>query len=289
MNEVVLEQLVGIHYLGLVFGTFAPLHIGHLDIITQAKRENDGVLVIVSGRDGDRGDTIGLDLHKRYMAVKKALKHVTHAVVSELNENDIPIYPDGWIEWLRYLDTAIEQHIVGSDQVHIVVYCGEEIYKEKINELRPEWEVRLMDRAIIPLSATMIRQNPQRYWRQIARPFRQYFMRKILILDSESNRAKDLAQDLSLVFGVSLEVAESADPLFFTGKNTLDRVDEYDQILVIQGTENELLYQKAVQLAGMEKVHLIGKTMDNETLTEAIYREAKHYVYPLVKELDVQG
>ena len=35
--------------IGIVFGTFAPMHVGHVDLITKAKRANDNVLVIVSG------------------------------------------------------------------------------------------------------------------------------------------------------------------------------------------------------------------------------------------------
>ena len=42
------KQLSG-KRIGIVFGTFAPMHIGHVDLITKAKRYNDNVLVIVSG------------------------------------------------------------------------------------------------------------------------------------------------------------------------------------------------------------------------------------------------
>ena len=42
------KQLSGKH-IGIVFGTFAPMHVGHVDLITKAKRANDNVFVIVSG------------------------------------------------------------------------------------------------------------------------------------------------------------------------------------------------------------------------------------------------
>lgn len=32
---------------GVVFGSFAPLHQGHLDLIMQAKKENDGGCIVV--------------------------------------------------------------------------------------------------------------------------------------------------------------------------------------------------------------------------------------------------
>lgn len=49
------KQLNG-NQIGVVFGTFAPLHQGHLDLIMRAKKEcDDGCIVIVDGRDSDRG------------------------------------------------------------------------------------------------------------------------------------------------------------------------------------------------------------------------------------------
>ena len=41
------KKLENVTSLGIVFGTFAPLHVGHIDIINQAKRHNDGVLTLM--------------------------------------------------------------------------------------------------------------------------------------------------------------------------------------------------------------------------------------------------
>ena len=49
------SKLVG-ENIGIVFGSFAPMHQGHLDVIMRAKKENDGgCIVIVCGHDGDKG------------------------------------------------------------------------------------------------------------------------------------------------------------------------------------------------------------------------------------------
>lgn len=42
----------------IVFGTFAPMHKGHIDLIQRAKRENTKVVVVTSGYKDDRGDLI---------------------------------------------------------------------------------------------------------------------------------------------------------------------------------------------------------------------------------------
>ena len=66
------KQLSGKH-IGIVFGTFAPMHVGHVDLITKAKRANDNVLVIVSGSNTqeDRGTRAGLSLNRRFRYVRE--------------------------------------------------------------------------------------------------------------------------------------------------------------------------------------------------------------------------
>ena len=53
MHQVYQKPLTG-KSIGVVFGTFAPLHQGHLDMIMRAKKENDGgVIVICCGNNTD--------------------------------------------------------------------------------------------------------------------------------------------------------------------------------------------------------------------------------------------
>ena len=62
------KPLIG-NRIGVVFGSFAPLHQGHLDLIMRAKKENDGgALVICCGYDGDKGEPL-MPHSKRYRYV----------------------------------------------------------------------------------------------------------------------------------------------------------------------------------------------------------------------------
>ena len=55
----------------------------------------------------------------------------------------------------------------------------------------------------------MIRENPSRYWKYIAQPFRRHFTKKVLIMGSASNGKTTLAKDLARFYdaSVSLEYA----------------------------------------------------------------------------------
>ena len=59
----------------VVFGTFAPLHQGHIDLIQRAKRQCDRVCVIVSGYKGDRGEEVGLPLQKRFRYIREGFSN----------------------------------------------------------------------------------------------------------------------------------------------------------------------------------------------------------------------
>lgn len=84
----------------VVFGTFAPLHQGHIDLIQRAKRQCDQVWVVVSGYEGDRGEQVGLSLQKRFRYLREAFRDDELTSVCKLDETNLPRYPMGWQEWL---------------------------------------------------------------------------------------------------------------------------------------------------------------------------------------------
>ena len=89
------KQLSG-KRIGIVFGTFAPMHVGHVDLITKAKRANDNVLVIVSGSNTqeDRGTRAGLSLNRRFRYVREVFYDDELVVVDKLDEAGMPAYPE---------------------------------------------------------------------------------------------------------------------------------------------------------------------------------------------------
>lgn len=88
--------------IGVVFGSFAPLHQGHLDLIMRAKKENDGCIVIVCGYDGDKGEPL-MPHELRYRYVREFFKDDDLVSVYAINDTELGIarYPNGWDKWLE--------------------------------------------------------------------------------------------------------------------------------------------------------------------------------------------
>lgn len=183
--------------IGVVFGTFAPLHQGHLDLIMQAKKECDGgCIVIVDGRDGDRGGK-EMPLKLRYRYVREFFADDDLVAVYAIDETELGIeaYPNGWDKFIgeveRIFDFATEE---GSS----VFYVSEDEYYEHLDKLG--YSVVKLDRELNPISATMIRENPIKHWDKITFPFRRVFSKNILICGTASEGKTTLTKDLGKYF-----------------------------------------------------------------------------------------
>ncbi|HEM3525137.1 TPA: adenylyltransferase/cytidyltransferase family protein [Streptococcus suis] len=150
--------------IAVVFGTFAPMHKGHLDLIERAKLACGQVCVVVSGYDRDRGDLIGLDLLTRFGAIQSQFEGDDFVEVRALDETDLPPYPDGWDLWLERLLGLLD---LSEHQVP-VFYVSEEEYAQELHS-------RGYQAHFSPRKATLIREQPQQYQDYIAPAFLAFF------------------------------------------------------------------------------------------------------------------
>lgn len=93
----------------------------------------------------------------------------------------------------------------------------------------------LVERSTIPVSATVIRDNPLAYWRYITKPFRRHFTKKVLVIGSASGGKTTLVQDLGRVYNapVSLEYARAYQARYNVRDDELD-VNDYVHLLADQ-------------------------------------------------------
>lgn len=189
---------------GIVFGSFAPLHQGHLDLIYRAKKENDGgALVIVCGFDGDKGEPL-MPHSKRYRYVREFFADDDKVAVYAINDTEIGAlpYPNGWKPWMAEFKRIWEKACYVQDDSHYIErhwYVGDVEYYIDLDAMWHE-NVTLVKRSSNPISATMIRQNPIKHWDKITFPFRRIFSHNILICGTASEGKTTLTADLGKYF-----------------------------------------------------------------------------------------
>lgn len=185
---------------GIVFGSFAPLHQGHLDLIMRAKKECDGgCLVISCGYDGDKGEPL-MPHTKRYRYVREFFADDPLVAVYAINDSELGLaaYPDGWGGWLVEFE-RIFKTATNYTSPSRVWYVGDQNYYDDL--------IKMGEKAVLvnrydtnPICATMIRENPIKYWDKITVPFKRVFSHNILICGTASEGKTTLTQDLGKYF-----------------------------------------------------------------------------------------
>ncbi|MFD0845826.1 AAA family ATPase [Streptococcus saliviloxodontae] len=211
------------------------MHIGHVDLITKAKRQTDQVLVIVSGRNDatDRGTKAGLSLNRRFRYVREVFYDDDLVTVDKLDEKGMPTYPDGWLPWSDALKKLIHKNLSHFEK--LTIFIGEKEYIAPIKSFFPEAEIELVKRSTIAISATEIREDPLANWRFITKPFRRHFTRKVLVVGSASGGKTTLVKDLARTYNApaSLEYARTYQEKYNVRDDELD-TNDYIHLLTDQ-------------------------------------------------------
>lgn len=210
MNYLYQEPLRFDRGVGVVLGSFSPLHKGHLDLIYQAKKECiGGALVVVCGYNQDKGWP-KMTLKERYQMVREYFKTDPLVAVYCLSDDEMGIaeYASNqdewrWDIWLDHLEKDIIRLNSRSDTSYknnIVFYTGEESYARDLGELG--YRTKLVDRDIHPITGTMIRNNVIKYWHEIAWTYHRKFSHNILVTGTASEGKTTLVEDIGRYFNL---------------------------------------------------------------------------------------
>lgn len=279
--------------LGIYFGTFAPFHKEHYQQLIKAMSDNDAVLLVTSGRKGDRGDQCGLPLAKRLRLLKEMFIDEPTVFVTSLCEDKIPAYPNGWPEWLEAILSEAIPFISHASFREMNWYVGEPEYKTELQrrlKKHPCFHIRvnvlLADRSDFSISAAQIRNNPHQYYDQIGSAFRRHFVKKVAFIGAPSSDKTTLLRRVSKTFGsdFSVEIARGYEENSGINDHDLNVTDYKHVILdqfaensrVINNSNNGLVFLDTTALATKVYAKLYLSPADNQALAPFFNDAFKH-------------
>lgn len=228
----------------MCFGGYCPLHQGHLDLIMRAKKENDICFVIVCGYDGEeRGESVGLPLRRRISLVRQMFRKDEQIRVISINDTELGIdesmSESNWDVWLTAVRSKVVDSVRRVDSSDVFTwYVAEPSYRDALEKRKHKSMIvdgtKLFDKEN-QVSGTLIRQNPIKYWKKIAKPFRPYFSTNILITGTASEGKSTLTRDIATYFGIPYSEEYGRTYMEFYGKTDVDlTINDFQEFLIEQ-------------------------------------------------------
>jgi HTH-type transcriptional regulator, transcriptional repressor of NAD biosynthesis genes len=223
--------------IGVFAGKFMPPHRGHLSAIINSATQCETLYVVVSDnvfqtkrlcKESNLPTMYGL---MRTKWLSQELQGFDHIKVLFLDESDIPEYPLGWSKWSARLKELIPAKID-------VLFGGDPEYK-KVNDIWfPQSDYILFDysRERYPISATLVRNDPFKYWDYILGSARPFFTKKILITGTESAGKTTTTKYLAKIFHTSWseEVGRYYSNRYLGNNESVFVVEDFGRIAYLQ-------------------------------------------------------
>lgn len=223
---------------GLIFGKFMPLHEGHLSLINFGSKKCDNLNVVLCHH---QNEIISGDI--RYKWLKESLSKFSNVnlVSFEYNENELPDTSASSISVSNIWGKAFKKLLPKID----IVFTSE-AYGDYLAEAMQIAHICYdKNRMQNPVSGTLIRANPFKYWDSICIAAHPYFVKKIAILGSESTGKSILTERLANHYN-TVYVPEAAREI--VAKTKLCNPEQLDQIATTQAKSITAQNSKANKL-----------------------------------------
>ncbi len=174
---------------GMVLGKFLPPHAGHVYLCEVARGWVDELTIVVGTL---AAEPIAGELRVRWMRELFPWARVVH--LTDENPQDPREHPHFWSIWRASLERVLPAR-------PNLVFASE-TYGEKLAEVLGARFVMVdADRVNVPVSGTVIRNDPLAHWQHLPRCVRPHFVRRVSVFGPESTGKTTLARDLAASLG----------------------------------------------------------------------------------------
>lgn len=171
---------------GLVLGKFLPPHSGHQYLVDFARNYVDDLTIVLGVRPTD---SIPGKLRQAWLQSMFPQANL----VTVIDKNPHESHPQFWQIWERTLREALPR-------IPNYFFASED-YGWKLSEILGMKYVPVNhSRSLVPVSATMIRSSPMKFWQYIPAVVRPYFVKRICVFGPESTGKTTLTKKLAKHF-----------------------------------------------------------------------------------------
>jgi HTH-type transcriptional repressor of NAD biosynthesis genes len=196
---------------GFVFGKFYPFHKGHLAMIEFAAKHCSKLSVLICCSDKEK-----INAEIRLNWIKESTRQLNNLEIIALNykESELPNSSVASTEisklWSSKFKTIVpDVDLLVSSEPYGVFVAGFMNIKHLFYNQK---------RDIVPVSATKIRTEPTKYWDFLPDAVKSHFVKKIVILGTESTGKSTLTEKLSKTIP-ALAVQEAGREVISDSKN----------------------------------------------------------------------
>lgn len=284
---------------GLLFGKFAPLTLGHVELIKQASRQCDKLYLFLSFdqkfvETQPKWIQPKLNLIQRLRDLKDLVRDGVNTsdniIVSYVDESFIPRYPGGAKAYEGLIREALPEGVI----LH-KAFSSEKEYDSYFHEHFPECEHIVIDadRSAVPISATKVREDVFNNFHMLARPAKKRFVKKVAIVGVESTGKSTLTTLLADHYGANStpEVGRGiCEDLFHSSEFLMERKDYLDIAICHRDYENLNVDCSPVGVTFSDTTNLIthfssvcaGKADLDDSTFNALSKEEGDNFYDLV-------